>query len=470
MASRKKPTQLIINIPADELDNIGKTRLTDDIFLQIAKALDDTPQKLAALLEPLHPADIADVLERMTRKSREIIVEHIPTDTLGEVINELESGVQEHILNLLNPQEMREAIAELDSNDAADIAQIAEDIADEDGPDAEDLIDDHQVSRLLEYEAHTAGGLMQLEVVTALPDTSVSDALAHLRDESQQHLAKPGTVFVVNAQRKLLGTVSLSRLVQMPLTASLEAVMRKNPLTIHPEAREEEVVSLFEKYDIHNLAVLNPRGQLLGRITIDDILDVVMEQNARQRARAAGVDEGEDLFAPAIVTARHRMPWLLVNLLTAIAAAAVIALFEGTIAQLTTLAILMPIVTSMGGNATTQTQTVMIRAMALGQVTRQNAWSLFVKEFTVGAYKGVTLGLLIALGTWALYKQSMLALVIAMATIINHFIAAFAGWATPLFLKKYKFDPAIATGVITTTFTDVGGFFVFLGLATLLLL
>jgi magnesium transporter len=164
------------------------------------------------------------------------------------------------------------------------------------------------------------------------------------------------------------------------------------------------------------------------------------------------------------------MPWLLINLGTAIAAAAVISLFEGTIAQLTILAVLMPIVTSMGGNATTQTQTVMIRGMALGQITKQNAFALFRKEFTVGAYKGITLGFLIALGTWAVYGQPMLALVIALATIANHFIAAFAGWVTPLVLKKYRFDPAIATGVITTTFTDVGGFFVFLGLATLLLL
>ncbi|PIZ30956.1 MAG: magnesium transporter, partial [Alphaproteobacteria bacterium CG_4_10_14_0_8_um_filter_53_9] len=240
--------------------------------------------------------------------------------------------------------------------------------------------------------------------------------------------------------------------------------------TISPDEKEEEVISLFEKYDIHNLAVVNTKNQLLGRITIDDVLDVVMERAARQQARAAGVDETDDLFAPAIETAQHRMPWLIINLGTAIAAAAVIALFEESIAKLTVLAVLMPIVTSMGGNATTQTQTVIIRALALGQITKQNGLALLKKELTVGSMKGLSLAMLIALGTWLLYGQPMLALVIALATVANHLIAAWAGWITPIMLKKYKFDPAIATGVITTTFTDVGGFFVFLGLATLLLL
>lgn len=458
-----------ISIRADELDNIGQNRLTEAQFIKILQAFDTRPHRLKNLLAPLHAADIADILERLPRQRREELLRYLPQDELGEVIAELEPGVQEHVIRLLDEKQLRTALSDLDSNDAAEVARAVEESA-RTAPDAEALLDDHQQRRLLQYEENTAGGHMQLEVITALPSRTVADTLEYLRDESNDVPDKPGTVFVVNENRKLLGTVSLSRLVQMPMQASLEQIMRKNPLSISPDAPEQEVISLFEKYDIHNLAVVNAKNQLLGRVTIDDVLDMVMERSARQQARAAGVDESEDLFAPALETTRHRMPWLIVNLGTAIAAAAVIALFEGTIAQLTTLAILMPIVTSMGGNATTQTQTVIIRALALGQITRQNAATLLRKESTVGSYVGMFLGFLLAIGTWLLYDNALLACVIAMATLINHFIAAFAGWATPLILKRYRFDPAIATGVITTTFTDVGGFFVFLGLATLLLL
>jgi magnesium transporter len=241
-------------------------------------------------------------------------------------------------------------------------------------------------------------------------------------------------------------------------------------LTVTPETPVREVIQIFEKYDLHTLPVVSPRMELLGRIMIDDVLDAVQATAAHRQAAAAGVDESEDLFAPPTETVRHRLPWLGINLLTAVAASAVIALFETSIAQLTTLAILMPIVASMGGNATTQTQTVIIRGLALGQITKQNAFALLKKEFMAGGYLGTILALVMAVAVGLLYSNWMLALVIGMATIANHLIAALGGWVTPLILRKYNYDPAIATGVITTTFTDVGGFFVFLGLASILLL
>lgn len=464
----RKPSRAVV--PLDD-ESFAHKNLTEDFYLRILGALEAAPKKLDGLLAQLHPADVADLIERLPRHRRDELIEHVSDERLGEVIAELEPGVQEHVLNLLKPDEVREVLEELDSDDAADIAQAVEESAPESAEtEAEALLTDYKHKRLLNYEPDSAGGLMQLEVVTALGGKSVGETLSYLRENEEELPGKPGTVFVVNEWRKLIGTVSLSRLVRVPLTASLSDVMRRDPLSVQPDVPQAEVVRMFEKYDIHNLAVVNKRGQLLGRITIDDVLDVVLAEGARVQARAVGLDEDEDLFAPATHTTRQRLPWLAINLITAVMASGVIAMFESSIAKLTTLAVLMPIVASMGGNATTQTQTVVIRGLALGQITRQNAWELLKKEFLAGGYLGSILCFAMALGVWLLYGNYKLALVIALATVANHLIAAIGGFATPLLLKKFNFDPAIATGVITTTFTDVGGFFVFLGLATWFLL
>lgn len=445
-------------------------KLTEEAYLSVLRALASEPESLGRLLADIHPADIADLLERLPRHERSSILNHIPYEHLGDVVAELEEGVQAHVLKLLRPEEVRHAIAELESDDAADMAQVVEDTTDDNGPDAEDLIDDGDTKQLLSYAEDTAGAMMQLEVFTAKPTQTATEMLAYLRENADEISNNPGTLFVVDEQEKLLGTVSLHRLVKAPLAARLDTIMRREPLTVNPNTSGDEVIQIFEKYDLHNLAVVEVDGTLLGRITIDDVLDAIQANAAYVQAAAAGVDETEDLFAPITETTRHRLPWLGINLLTAIAAAAVIALFEDSIAKLTTLAILMPIVASMGGNATTQTQTVIIRGLALGQITKQNAAALLKKEFLAGGYIGTILALIMALGVGLLYSNWMLALVIALATIANHLIAAAAGWFTPLILKRFNYDPAISTGVITTTFTDVGGFFVFLGLATILLL
>lgn len=455
-------------------ETISHRGLTDDAYIAILVALDTEEPELSThlipLLENLYPADIADLIERLPRDHRAAIITHTPQEHLSEVISHLEEGVKEHVVQFLNPEQVATALEELESDDAADLAQMIEDIADDEDTDAEDLLTDPQQRHLLEFEPDTAGGLMQLEVVTALPTDTVLQTLEYLRTNQDDLPGNPGSIFVVTKSRKLLGTVSLNRLIKADFGSTLESIMRREPLTLQPEASSDDVTRIFEKYDIHNLAVVNKRNQLLGRVTIDDVLDVVMDEAAYRQSAAAGLDSEEDLFAPALTTARSRLPWLAVNLVTAIMAAAVISMFEASIAKLTILAVLMPIVASMGGNATTQTQTVIIRGLATGHITRQNAWALFKKELAAGSFNGSLLALVMAIGAWVIYGSPMLALVIALATIANHIIAAFAGWVTPLILKRFKYDPAISTGVITTTFTDVGGFFVFLGLATLLLL
>ena len=459
-----------MHIPVD--DDVMKRGLSEELYADVVNAV--TSQNIPFLdkvLTDLHEADIADILERLPRDSRLAVVEHVPYDRLGDVIAELEEGAREHVLHLLKPSEVHDVLAELESDDAADVARSFDEVLPDNSPDeAEDALVDYQQKRLMHYDPDTAAGLMQLEVVTAAPSQTVEETLAYIRDHEDELPTKPGTIFVVTPQRKLLGTVSLTRLVRVPTEAQLGEIMRVDPLFMLPDQTHTEVISAFEKYDIHNLAVVNKKGQLLGRITIDDVLDEVLADNARQQARAVGLNEDEDLFAPTLETARQRFPWLLVNLVTAIMAASVIALFEDSIAKLTTLAVLMPIVASMGGNATTQTQTVIIRALALGQITRQNAVELLRKEFVSGGYIGTVLAMIMAAGVWLLYGDLKLAGVIAVATIANHVFAALGGYFIPLALKRWGYDPAISTGVLTTTVTDVGGFFVFLGLASLVLM
>jgi len=424
------------------------------------------------LLADVHPADIADFLESLPRAKRDMFTDVLPQEALGDILIEMDDGAQEHMLATMAPDVVKEVMAELESDDAVDIARQLEDSDEtvEDHAEAKKLLADKQQKRLFEYDEGTAGGMMQLELLTALPEQKVKDVLKYLRTESEDLPSNPGTIFVVNDKRKLLGTVSLSRLVRCPPNKELSEIMRENPLTLQPDMAEADVVNMFEKYDIHNVAVTNKRGALLGRITIDDVLDVVMESHDRQTARAAGVEEGEDIFAPIWTTTSKRLPWLIINLFTAVLASLVIAMFQDDIQRLVALAVLMPIVASMGGNAGTQTMTVAVRGLATGKLTWSNALYLLRKEVSIGGLNGLFLGLLLALGTFMFYQDAALAGVIAAATVANHLFAAFAGHLIPIGLKKMKYDPAISSGVLVTTVTDVGGFFVFLGLAAVVLL
>lgn len=442
------------------------TELTEKRYEDVLIALEEKPQRLRGLLTPLHPADIADLLERLPQKKREFIVLHIPNTMIGDVLAELEEGVQEHLLSILTPQAVVEAVADLESDDTVDIVQHLEERQAEEATESLDK----QEKRLLKYDPESAGGLMQLEVLTALPQQKIGDVLRYLRREAGDLPDNPGTVFIINDKRKLLGTVSLARLVQCPLNLRLEEVMREKPVTIPADMPNTDIPSLFEKYDIHNCAVVNRRGQLLGRITIDDVLDVVLEQHERELKRAAGLNEKDDLFAPIWSTTGKRLPWLIINLGTAILASLVIALFQDQIQRLVALAVLMPIVASMGGNAGTQTLTVTVRGLATGHITMKNALLLLAKELFVGSLNGTALALLLAAGVVYIYDDWVLASIIAAATVINHVFAAIAGHLIPLTLKKLRYDPAISSGVLVTTVTDVGGFFVFLGLAALFLL
>ncbi len=434
---------------------------------EVLQALQEQPEALDALLTPLHPADIADVLESLPRADRRVLLEHIDQEHVGDILAELNDGVREDLLAEMTPREVAQAVEELESDDKADIVQELE--GDQQKAVLR-ILRDKDSKKLATYDPETAGGLMQAEVFAARRTSTVGDVLKQIRKDSGDLPENIGTIFVTTSKNELVGTVSIPRLVKQPLRAKLEDVMREDPLKFTPEAPQKDVVDVFEKYDMHNCAVVDDKNRLLGRITIDDVLDVVLEDREREAYRAAGLDETEDLFAPLHETAWHRFPWLVLNLFTAILASIVIAFFDDAIAQLVALAVLMPIVASMGGNAATQTLTVTVRALSAKQINSKNAWYLLRKEVLVGSLNGLLLALGLAAITGVFYNNWSLAGVILAATVANHLFAALAGYLIPILLKKLGKDPAISAGVLVTTVTDVGGFFVFLGLGAYFLL
>jgi magnesium transporter len=442
--------------------------LTEPIYEAILKSLDEDPARLDMLLTLLHPSDIADLLERLPVRERPVVLKHLPHDMLADVIANVSYGVQENLLEALTEEQVKSVLTNLDSDDVADIVQNMDDaLADQ----TLEIIPEIQQA-LLNYPEDTAGGIMQIEVVSAPKTWTVEKLLAYLRQKAEDDSLPErfSTVCITDHTRKLLGTVNLSRLVRQTPTELLGDIMRTDPVTVNPETPEQDVAQLFEKYDLFNCPVVDKNNRLLGIITIDDVLDVMMELHEKEIMQAAGLEEGEDLFAPFFRTSQKRLPWLVINLFTAMLASSVVALFEASIEQIVALAILMPIVASIGGNAGNQSMTVTVRGLAMRQITSQNKRMLLRKELMVGTLNGVVLGVFLGLGTFVVFQNPLMAGVIFTAAVITHFCAALAGILIPLFLKKLNRDPAVSSGVFVTTVTDIVGFFAFLGLATLLLI
>ncbi len=441
--------------------------LTEPIYQAILESLDKVQsRKLDVFMALLHPSDIADLLERLPLNSRTEVFSHIPKTSLGDVLIELSESMQQSLLEVYPKEDLAEVVSSMDSDDVADIVQHMEQ---EQAEQTIELMSDIQQS-LLEYPENTAGGIMQLEVLSAPKSWTVGRLLDYIRKRADDLPDNISNVFVVNYKRELKGSISVSRLVRYPEEALLKDVMREDTYSVQPEMLDKDVAKMFEKYDLNSCPVVDEQNRLLGRITVDDILDVVIEQSEKEILQSAGVREAEDLLSTATQTARSRLPWLIINLFTAILASIVVALFSDQIERLVALAVLMPIVASMGGNAGTQTLTVTIRGLATNTITAQNAFYLMRKEFLAGGFNGVILGVFLALGTTLIYNDTMLGVVIFSATILNHLFAALSGNLIPLLINKLGKDPALSSGVLVTTVTDVMGFFTFLGLASLLLL
>ena len=421
------------------------------------------------MINALHPAEIAHLLESLPPPQRELAWELVDMELDGDVLVELSEEVRAELIREMDTHEIVAAAEGLDLDDLADLlAEVPEAVTRQvlRSMDQQDRV---RLTAVLAYPEDSAGGLMNTDTVSVRPDVTLEVVLRYLRMRGDLP-ERTDCLFVVNRNDRFLGVLPVTRLLTEDEEQTVSAVMDSEIGGISPDTPASEVARLFEGRDLLSAAVVGADGSLLGRVTIDDVLDVVREQAEHPLLTAAGLEDEEDVFAGVRRSARRRALWLGINLVTAFMASWVVGLFEATIDRIVALAVLMPVVASMGGIAGTQTVTLIIRGIALGQIQSSNARWLFFKELSVGALNGIVWATVVALATWAWFGTWEIAAVICAAIVINVAAAAMAGVLIPLALKRLRIDPALAGGVILTTITDVVGFAALLGLGTIFLL
>jgi magnesium transporter len=421
------------------------------------------------LINTLAPAEIGNLLESLPPGKREVVWGLVDAEDDGEVLLHVGDEVRESLLADMDPDEIIAAVEDLDIDDLADLVEDLPDTVIDEVLKSMDRENRERLEQVLSYAEDTAGRLMNPDVVTVRADVNVDVVLRYLRlrGELPDHTDH---LFVVSRRHQYLGRVSLASLVTHEDTTAINRLIDDEQPAIDVNESAEEVARQFSDHDWVSAPVVDENNILLGRITIDDVVDIIRSQAEHQALGAAGLDEEEDLFSPIKRAVRGRIVWLGINLATAFLAATVIGQFEMTLEKIVALAVLMPIVAGIGGNAAVQVLTLMVRGLALGQVGASNARILLWKEFRVALINGVLIGGIVGLIAWAWFGSALLMLVIALALIINFCAAALAGVLLPLLLKRMNVDPAVAGTVVVTAVTDVIGFFSFLGLATAILL
>jgi len=414
----------------------------------------------------LAPADIAHLIESSPPKARKVLWDLVDKELEGEVLQYLSEDLQAQFLSDLSAAELVDITSDLDADDVADILQQLPERVTQEVLDAMDQQDRSRLEQVLGYPEDSAGGLMNTDTVTIRPDITLEVVMRYLR----RHPTLPemtDNLLVVNRNNEFIGILTINKLLVSDPNQTVREVMTTDARVIPATLQDTDVAKLFERHDLVSAPVVDAEGKLIGRITIDDVVDVIRETADHSLMSSVGLDEEEDTFAPALKTSRRRAVWLGINLLTALAASAVIGLFDKTIEQVVALAVLMPIVASMGGIAGSQVLTLVIRGQALGHLSSANFRWLFNREVIVASINGVLWASVIAVITLLWFNDPGIALIIGAAIIINLIVAAITGAALPLILKARGIDPALAGGVVLTTVTDVIGFLSFLGLATL---
>ena len=414
----------------------------------------------------LAPVDIAHLIESSPPKARKVLWEMVEKELEGEVLQNLSEELQSHFLSDMSAEEVADIAAELDTDDVADMLQQLPERVTQEVLESMDQQDRARLESVLGYAEDSAGGLMNTDTITIRPDITLEVVLRYLR----RHKSLPATtdnLLVVSRNNEFIGTLPISKLLVSDPNQTVREVMSTDVKIIPASMHDTDVAKLFERHDLVSAPVVDEDGILVGRITIDDVVDVIRETADHSLMSMAGLDDEEDTFAPALKTSRRRAVWLGINLLTALAASAVIGLFDKTIEQVVALAVLMPIVASMGGIAGSQVLTLVIRGEALGHLSGSNFRWLFNRELIVAGINGVLWAVVIAIITFAWFRDPAIAIIIGSAIIINLMVAAMSGAVLPMILKARGIDPALAGSVILTTVTDVVGFMSFLGLATL---
>lgn len=445
------------------------TELTLEFIASVNSALDEGKSEEAInLAKSLHYADLADLLENLGHTRREELVEALRDSFDPNIFAELDETVRERVIIQLGNSRVAEAVAELQVDDAIDVV--------------EELGEDKQLKILaslpkneralieegLSYPEDSAGRLMQRDFIAVSFEWSVGQTIDFMRD-SEELPTDFFDIFLMDNEHYPVGTVPLGRIIRSNRNVKLFEIMRKHIKIIPVSMDQEEVAFLFRQRDLMSAPVVD-NGVLVGTITVDDIVDVIHEEHEEDIMRLAGVGEEDDLYSAVIDTMKSRFSWLLIHLLSALLAAYVISLFAGTIQELVALAILMPIVATMGGTASIQTLTVAVRAIAMRELTPSNAYRTIGKEITVGVLNGLIFASIIGFIVYAWFDSALLGVVIGLAIIVNLIVAGFVGSSLPIILQSLGFDPAVASSAFLTSITDIIGFYVFLGLAASLLL
>ena len=461
----------------DQTDKIERPddETEDDYALRnqvVASAVDAAEAndrvRLIEVLEPLHPADIADLLEQVGSDDRVRILQLASDYIDGEILSEIDEDIRDEVVETLEPTVLAEAVRELESDDVVDILEDLDESQHEAVLDALDVVDRIAVEQALAYPEFSAGRLMQREVVIAPEHWSVGDAIDHLRaheDLPEQFYH----IVLVDPRHRPTGYVTLGRLMSSRREVLLSAILEDSFRTFEVEEDEGDVAYAFNQYHLITAPVVDEDGRLAGVITIDDAMAVLDEEHEEDVLRLGGVGD-ESLSNSTLEIVKRRFPWLGVNLATAILASLVISIFEDVLEAVVALAVLMPIVASMGGNAGTQSMTVAVRALATRDLTGSNAFRVVRREAVAGLLSGLIFAVVMGVVGVIWFGSPMIGVVIAIAMVINLLVAGLSGVLVPITLDKVGVDPALASGTFVTTVTDVVGFFAFLGLATVVLL
>ena len=426
--------------------------------------------KLIELMDPLHAADIADLLEQINAFDRSRLIRLYDREFDGDILSELDESIREEVIAVLTPQVLAEAVRDLDSDDVVDLVEDLGEGQQEAILKVLEDIDRAAVEQALSYPEFSAGRLMQREVVMAPEHWSVGQAIDYLRNADPDVLPDHFYhIVLVDPRLHPIGNVALGKIMRSKREVMLTSIVEDVFQIIPADQDEGDVAYAFNQYHLISTPVVDGEGRLIGLITIDDAMAVLDEEHEEDIMRLAGVGEGS-LSDRVIETTKQRMPWLAVNLVTSIAASMVIAQFEMAIAQIVALAVLMPIVASMGGNAGTQSLTVAVRAIATKDLTGANVWRVIRREVLVGLVNGIIFAIVMGIVGLIWFGSPALGYVIAAAMVVNMVVAGFAGTVIPVILDRVGVDPALASGAFVTTVTDIVGFFAFLGLAAMVLL
>ncbi len=443
-------------------------RLRPAFVEQVLDAVDAGDDETARrLVEPLHPADVADLIEAAARDEREGLVKALAGIVDADVLAEMNDWVREDLLDEMEPQQVADIAGQLETDDAV---ALIEDLDERDQQAVLERMepdDRAAVEEALSYPEELAGRLMQRELCAVPEHWKVGQVIDYLRSTADLP-TDFWEVFVVSADHHPVGTCKLSTILRTPRNALVAEIMAREQTLIPVDMDQEDVALRFQKYALVSAAVTDDAGRLVGMITVDDVVHIIQEEAGEDVLLLSGAG-GEDINEPVQLTVRRRLFWLVINLGTAIIAASVVSLFQGEIGKYAVLAVLMPIVAGMGGNAGTQTLAVAVRALATNQLTESNTLRAFGRELTIALANGLSLGVLIGIGVTIIFHNPMLGAVIGTSMVINNLAAGLGGIFVPVTLDRFRIDPAVSSAVFVTTITDVTGFFSFLGLAALFL-